>query len=81
MFLIGTATTVEAAVTLEQAGVDAIVTQGSEAGGHRSTFATPFEIGMVGTLALVPQVVDAVTVPVIASGGIMDGRCRWAQPS
>src|SRR5919197_1400260 len=74
MFLIGTATTVEEAVALEQAGVDAVVTQGSEAGGHRSTFATAFETGMVGTLALVPQVVDAVTVPVIASGGIMDGR-------
>jgi nitronate monooxygenase len=74
MFLIGTATTVEEAVALEQAGVDTIVTQGSEAGGHRSTFAAPFDMGMVGTLALVPQVVDAVTVPVIASGGIMDGR-------
>jgi nitronate monooxygenase len=54
--------------------VDAIVTQGSEAGGHRSTFASSFEAGLVGTMALVPQVVDAVTVPVIASGGIMDGR-------
>jgi nitronate monooxygenase len=72
--LIGTATTVEEAVALERAGVDAVVTQGSEAGGHRGTFATTFETGMVGTLALVPQVVDAVTVPVIASGGIMDGR-------
>src|SRR5215468_608700 len=67
IFLIGTATTVEEAVALAQAGVDAIVTQGSEAGGHRSTFAAPFEMGMVGTLALVPQVVDAVPVPVIAS--------------
>jgi len=74
MFLIGTATTVEEAVALEQAGVNAVVTQGSEAGGHRSTFATTFDRGMVGTLALVPQVVDAVRVPVIASGGIMDGR-------
>ena len=74
MFLIGTATTVEEAVALEQAGVDAVVTQGSEAGGHRSTFATAFETGMVGTLALVPQVADAVTVPVIAAGGITDAR-------
>jgi nitronate monooxygenase len=72
--LIGTATTVEEALALEQGGVDAIVTQGSEAGGHRSTFSGPFDTGMVGILALVPQVVDAVTVPVIASGGIMDGR-------
>jgi nitronate monooxygenase len=74
MFLIGTATTVEEAVTLETAGVDAVVTQGSEAGGHRSTFRGSFEAGMVGTIALVPQVVDAVRIPVVASGGIMDGR-------
>lgn len=74
MFLIGTATTVDEAVTLERAGVDAVVTQGSEAGGHRATFAGGFDEGMVGTLALVPQVVDALTVPVVASGGIMDGR-------
>ncbi len=74
MFLIGTATTVEEALQLEKLGVDAIVTQGSEAGGHRGTFATDFAEGMVGTISLVPQVVDAVRVPVIASGGIMDGR-------
>jgi len=74
MFLIGTATTVEEAVELEQAGVDAVVMQGSEAGGHRGTFARDFESSMVGTIALVPQVIDAVKVPVIASGGIMDGR-------
>jgi nitronate monooxygenase len=74
MFLIGTATTVDEARTLEETGVDAVVTQGSEAGGHRSTFATSVECGMVGTMALVPQVADAVTIPVIASGGIMDGR-------
>src|SRR5688572_4627252 len=74
MFLIGTATTVEEAISLEQLGVDAVVTQGSEAGGHRSTFRGSFEAGMVGTMALVPQVVDAVRTPVVASGGIMDGR-------
>ena len=74
MFLIGTATTVDEALQLEKSGVDAIVVQGSEAGGHRGTFATDFAQGMVGTIALVPQVVDAVRVPVIASGGIMDGR-------
>lgn len=70
MFVIGTATTVEEAVSLERAGVDTIVTQGSEASGHRSTFAGSFEAGLVGTMALVPQVVDAVSVPVIASGRI-----------
>jgi nitronate monooxygenase len=74
MFLIGTATTVEEAKQLEAAGVDAVVAQGSEAGAHRGTFAADFAAAMVGTMALVPQVADAVTVPVIASGGIMDGR-------
>jgi nitronate monooxygenase len=74
MLLIGTATTVEEAVALERAGVDAVVAQGSEAGAHRGTFAADFDAAMVGTMALVPQVVDAVSVPVVASGGIMDGR-------
>ena len=74
MFLIGTATTVEEARALEATGVDAVVAQGSEAGAHRGTFATDFEAAMIGTMALVPQVADAVPVPVIASGGIMDGR-------
>jgi nitronate monooxygenase len=74
MFLMGTATTVEEAVALENAGVDAVVTQGSEAGGHRGTFGGDFNAGMIGTISLVPQIVDAVGVPVVASGGIMDGR-------
>jgi nitronate monooxygenase len=74
MFLMGTATCVEEAVALERAGVDAVVTQGAEAGGHRGSFLADFDSGMVGTMSLVPQVVDAVRVPVIASGGIMDGR-------
>ena len=74
IFVIGTATTVDEAVAFERAGAGAIVAQGSEAGGHRGTFAVPFERGLIGTMALVPQVADAVRVPVIASGGIMDGR-------
>jgi len=74
MLVAGTATTVDEAVTLEKAGVDAVVAQGSESGGHRGTFTGDFEKGMIGTISLVPQVVDAVNVPVIASGGIMDGR-------
>jgi nitronate monooxygenase len=74
MFLLGTATSVEEALALAKAGVDAVVAQGSEAGGHRGTFAGELDSGLVGTIALVPQVVDAVTVPVVASGGIMDGR-------
>lgn len=72
--VLGTATTVDEARALEDAGVDAVVAQGSEAGGHRGTFLGPFESAMIGTMALVPQVADAVRVPVIASGGIMDGR-------
>lgn len=73
-YLIGTATTVEEARVLEQSGVDAVIAQGSEAGAHRGTFAVPAEEALVGTVALVPQVVDAVGIPVLASGGIMDGR-------
>jgi nitronate monooxygenase len=73
-YLIGTATTVEEAKQLEQAGVDAVVAQGSEAGAHRGTFAVEAEKALIGTVALVPQVVDSVKLPVIASGGIMDGR-------
>jgi nitronate monooxygenase len=74
LFLLGTATTVDEALALENAGVDAVVAQGSEAGGHRGTFLGDFNASMIGTISLVPQVVDAVRVPVIASGGIMDGR-------
>ena len=74
MLVMGTATTVDEALQMEAAGVDAIVVQGSEAGAHRGTFGGPFEAAMIGTMALVPQVVDAVRVPVVASGGIMDGR-------
>lgn len=71
--LIGTATTVAEARALEDAGCDAVVAQGAEAGGHRGTFAGPFADAMIGTMALVPQMVRAVSIPVIASGGIMDG--------
>lgn len=70
----GTATTVAEARHLEATDVDAIVAQGFEAGGHRGSFLDDFDRSAVGTLALVPQMVDAVSLPVIASGGIMDGR-------
>src|SRR5437762_14200148 len=70
----GTATTVAEARALEQAGVDFICAQGAEAGGHRGTFDRDVEPPLIGTMALVPQIVDAVRVPVIAAGGIMDGR-------
>ena len=69
-----TATTVEEARWLDQRGCDAIIAQGYEAGGHRGMFLTDDVATQPGTLALVPQVVDAVTVPVIAAGGIGDGR-------
>ena len=72
--LMGTATTPEEAVALERAGVDVVVAQGAEAGGHRGTFVGSFEDGLVGLVALVPQVVDAVALPVVASGGIVSGR-------
>jgi nitronate monooxygenase len=74
--LIAMAATPADAVELEAAGVDAIVAQGSEAGGHRSTWIKrpSGEEAAIGTLALVPQVAGAVRVPVIAAGGIMDGR-------
>jgi nitronate monooxygenase len=74
MIILGTATTVDEAIALEESGVDAIIAQGSEAGAHRGTFRSAFEAAMIGTMALVPQVVDAVELPVVASGGIMDGR-------
>jgi nitronate monooxygenase len=68
--------TVDDARAVAASGVDAVIAQGAEAGGHRSTWVKPAsrEAAQVGALALVPQVVDAVTVPVIASGGIADGR-------
>mgnify|MGYP001116860134 CR=1 FL=1 len=72
--VLATATTVREAEILVEAGVDIIIAQGSEAGGHRGTFAVPYEHGKIGIASLVPQVVDAVTVPVVAAGGIMDGR-------
>jgi nitronate monooxygenase len=68
------ATTVAEARWLEAHGADAIIAQGLEAGGHRGMFLTDDLSAQVGTLALVPQVVDAVTVPVIASGAIADAR-------
>ncbi|HLY43665.1 MAG TPA: nitronate monooxygenase [Terracidiphilus sp.] len=72
--LIGTATTVDEAIALEQAGVDAIAASGFEAGGHRGSFLQAAEDSLTGTMALVPQVVDAVELPVVAAGGIGDAR-------
>jgi nitronate monooxygenase len=71
---IGTATTPEEGAALQEAGVDAIVASGSEAGGHRGSFLRAAEDSLTGTLSLVPQVSDVVDVPVIAAGGIGDSR-------
>ncbi|MGP0092683.1 MAG: NAD(P)H-dependent flavin oxidoreductase [Xanthobacteraceae bacterium] len=71
--VLGTATTVEEARRLQEAGVDGIVAQGEEAGAHRGTFAGPFEQAMVPTRELVRGICAAVDVPVIAAGGLMDG--------
>ncbi len=72
--VLSSATTVEEARWLEDHGCDAIIAQGYEAGAHRGMFLTDDIATQPGTFALVPQVVDAVKVPVIATGGIADGR-------
>ena len=71
---IGAATTVDEACALEEAGVDLIVASGSDAGGHRPSFLKSAEQSLTGTFALIPQVVDAVDTPIVAAGGIGDGR-------
>ena len=71
---LGAATTPAEAKALEDAGVDMIVASGFEAGGHRVSFLREPEECLTGTMALIPQVVDTVKVPVIAAGGIADGR-------
>jgi nitronate monooxygenase len=72
--VMGSATIVREAIWLEENGADIIIAQGAEAGGHRGMFLTENIAEQPGTFALVPQVVDAVKVPVIAAGGIADGR-------
>lgn len=70
--VIGTATTVDEAIAVEQAGMDAVVVQGSEAGGHRGSFQQPERL--IGLMSLLPQVVQEVQIPVIAAGGMMNGQ-------
>ncbi|EKD75392.1 MAG: 2-nitropropane dioxygenase NPD [uncultured bacterium] len=74
IYLIGTATSLEEAKILSESGIDAIVAQGHEAGGHRGGFFTPPRHACVGTIALVPQLVNNIERPIIAAGGIMEGR-------
>ena len=71
---IGTATTPDEAIALEEAGVNLVVASGFEAGGHRGSFLRSSEDSLNGTISLVPQTVDAVSIPVIAAGGIADAR-------
>ncbi|WP_419959188.1 NAD(P)H-dependent flavin oxidoreductase [Psychrobacillus sp. BM2] len=71
---IGTATTVEEAVSIEKLGMDVVVLQGSEAGGHRGNFLSGHEESLIGLMSLIPQVADNVCIPIVAAGGIMDGR-------
>ena len=71
---VGTATTADEAKLLADAGVDMVVATGLEAGGHRVSFLREPEDCLTGTMALVPQIADAVKIPVIAAGGIVDGR-------
>jgi nitronate monooxygenase len=72
--VVGTATNLDEGDALAELGVDAICAQGAEAGGHRGTFLGRVEDSLIGTMALVPQLVRRTKLPVIAAGGIMDGR-------
>lgn len=74
IILIGTATTVREAIEIADIGMDFVVVQGSEAGGHRGNFINDSQESFIGLMSLIPQVVDNVNIPVIAAGGIMDGR-------
>lgn len=76
--LIGTATSVEEAKVLAESGVDAVVAQGIEAGGHRGSFLPDKPLPQVGLMSLLPQIVDAVSIPVIAAGGLFDRRTMAA---
>lgn len=72
--VMATATAVKEAIEIERLGIDVVIAQGSEAGGHRGNFLHETGDSLIGLMSLVPQIVDCVDIPVIAAGGIMDGR-------
>lgn len=74
IILIGTATCVEEAMLLDKKGIDMIVAQGSEAGGHRGSFLNVHNPPLIGSMALIPAIAAATGKPVIGSGGIADGK-------
>ena len=74
MIVMGAATHLLEGIVLEESGVDFIIAQGAEAGGHRSAFVGAPDQGLVGTMTLIPLLARHVKVPIIAAGGIMDGR-------
>ncbi|HEY0395416.1 MAG TPA: nitronate monooxygenase [Candidatus Elarobacter sp.] len=74
IFTLGTAKSVGDALALERAGADAVCVQGYEAGGHHGSITARLDDSLIGTMALVSQAVDAISVPVLAAGGIGDGR-------
>ena len=74
MVIMGTATHLLEAICLEESGVDIVVAQGAEAGGHRATFIGPPERGLVGSMALLPLLIAHLRTPVVAAGGIMNAR-------
>ncbi|MBS8263021.1 nitronate monooxygenase [Mesobacillus boroniphilus] len=74
VILVGTATSVNEAVMNENAGMDIVVGQGSEAGGHRGSFSENGGDHLIGLMSLIPQITDRVSIPVIAAGGIMNGK-------
>lgn len=74
VILIGTATCVREAQILEEKGIDIVTAQGIEAGGHRGTFLETERLPQIGSMSLIPQIADNVDIPVLAAGGINDGR-------
>lgn len=73
-YLMGTANSLEEALALQESGIDAVVAQGFEAGGHRGGFITPFYQAQQSTHTLLSLMIDNLRIPVIAAGGLMDGR-------